>query len=316
MKSLCLLAAFLCPVLLFAAAQTPEKLRFDGMEEQLMATPLESFWTEQNPKPESLSQTSLACWRGYVGTWELIDKKLYLIKLERHEIRPKDETFVEHTEILPLEKIVGQEGPVPATWFSGVLRVARGEVITQVNAGFASVYDEDVYFIVEKGIITAQRTIKNDPTLVTSDADLAWRELTRISSTGGVRAVLPEEAVEAEQGNWLGQPELLARAEELAKSKATFEVRGIRFPGKLWFPNRTGADAFYPLDTGGLKNLPSSGVAIEATCTLVKTDDCYCLVASEIIELPPGLAIQRSTIASHAAPANNSPRLAGGNEGQ
>lgn len=302
MKFLGFLFAWAFPALLFGAAQTPERLRFDGMEEQLMATPLENYWSEVNPKPPALAQTSLSCWRGYVGTWEIIDKRLYLIKLDRHEIRPKDESFVEENVAVPFEPLFGHEGPIPAEWFSGVLRVARGQVITQVNAGFASVYDEDVFFVVEHGTVISERVIKNDPAAITSDADLAWRELPRISPTGGVRAVLPEENLYAEQGDWLGLPELTARTEELARTKTPFLVRGIRFPGKLWFPNRQGADAFYPLDTGGLKNLPANGVAIEATCTLVKTDKCYTLVASEVIELPPGLAVQRHPATSAATP--------------
>lgn len=316
MKIACLLAALVLPVLAHAAAQIPERIRFDGMEEQLMATPLEYFWSEVNPKPEALSQTSLSCWRGYVGTWEIIDKRLYLLKLDRHEIRPKDDTFVEQTVPVPFEPLFGREGPVPAEWFSGVLRVARGDVVVQVNAGYASVYQEDVFFVVDHGTIVSERVVKNDPQKVTSDSDLAWRELTRISPTGGVRAVLPEEAVEAEHGAWLDQAELTARSAELAKNKTCFEVRGIRFPGKLWFPNRAGEDAFFPLDTTGLKNLPANGVAIEATCTLVKTDDCYTLVASEIIELPPGLALQRSQPRHHeVTEARASTQLAGPGDG-
>jgi len=294
MKRSRLLLILLFPTLIFGAAQMPEKIRFDGMEEQLMATPLENLWNDEHPKPATLTQTSLACWRGYVGTWEIINGKLHLLRLERHEIKPRDESFVEQTVNLPLAPLLGKEGPVPADWFSGVLRVARGNVIVQVNAGYASVYEEDVFFIVEHGKIVSRRVIKNDLASVTSESDLAWREFSRISATGAVRAALPEEAQEAEQGNWLGQPELAARRAELLKNKTSFEVRGIRCPGKLWFPNQNGADVFYPLDTTGLQNLPATGQAIEATCTLVEVDNCLCLVASEIIELPPGLAIQRS----------------------
>jgi len=295
MKRFILLLILLSPTLAFAAAQYPEKLRFGGQEEQLMATPLEDFWNDAHPKPVTLTQTSLSCWRGYVGTWEIIENKLHLLRLERHEINPKtDDSFVEQTITVPLQPLFGRDGPVPADWFSGVLRVARGQVISQVNVGYASVYEEDVFFVVDHGKIISRRVVKNDAASVTSESDLAWREFVRISPTGGVKAVLPEETLAAEQGNWLGQPELASRATELVQNKTNFEVRGIRFSGKLWFPTRTGDDIFYPLDTSGLQNLPANGLAIEATCTLVEKEKCLCLVASEIIELPPGLAIQRS----------------------
>jgi hypothetical protein len=295
MKRFFLFLILLSPSLLFAAAQYPEKLRIDGKEEQLMATPLEDFWNADHPRPESLSQTSWACWRGYIGTWEIIDNKLCLLRIERHEIWPKDDSFAEQAIEIPLQPLLGTDGPVSADWFSGVLRVARGQVLTQVNTGYASVYEEDLFLIVDHGAIISRRTIENDAASITSESDLAWREFGRISTTGGIKAALPEESLELEKGKWLDQSELSARAVELAKNKTSFQIRGIYLPGKLWFPRLLGTEATYPLDTPGLENLPSTGVAIEATCTLVETKTGLHLVASDLTELPPGFAIQRQT---------------------
>jgi hypothetical protein len=295
MKRFTLLLILLSPSLLFAAAQYPEKLRVDGKEEQLMATPLEDFWNAQHPRPESLSQTSWACWRGYIGTWEIIDNKLCLLRIERHEIWPKDDTFAEQAIEIPLHPLLGSDGPVSADWFSGVLRVARGEVLTQVNTGYASVYEEDLFLVIDHGKVTSRRLVKNDPLTITSESDLAWREFGRISTTGGIKAALPEESLELERGKWLDQRELSARAADLAKNKTSFEIRGVYLPGKLWFPSVRGTETSYPLDTPGMANLPSTGVAIEATCTLVDTENGPHLVATDITELPPGFAIQRRT---------------------
>jgi len=176
-----------------------------------------------------------------------------------------------------------------------VLRVARGEIIAQVNTGFASVYEEDLFLIVDHGTITSQRLVKNDTSSITSESDLAWREFGRISSTGGIKASLPEDGLELEKGKWLDQRELSERTVELAKNKTSFEIRGIYLPGKLWFPRLLGTETSYPLDAPGLENLPSTGVAIEATCTLVDTENGPRLIATDITELPPGFAIQRRT---------------------
>ena len=295
MKRITLLLILLTPSLLFAAAQSPEKLRIDGKSEHLMATPLEEYWSAEHPRPENFSQTSWSCWRGYIGTWEVIDNKLCLIRIERHEIWPKEDTFEEQSIDIPLQPLLGTSGPVPADWFSGVLRVVRGQVIAQVNTGFASVYEEDLFLVVDHGTITSRRIVKNDPSSITSESDLAWREFGRINSTGGIKASLPEDNLELEKGKWLDQRDLAERAVELTKDKTSFDVRGIYLPGKLWFPRLLGAEATYPLDTPGLENLPSTGVAIEATCTLVETETGQHLVASGINELPPGFAIQRQT---------------------
>jgi len=302
MKRLTLLLLLLPPSLLFAAAQYPEKLRIDGKEEQLMATPLEDFWSAAHPRPEALSQTSWACWRGYIGIWEIVDNTLCLLRLERHEIWPKEDTFQEQAIEIPLKPLFGSEGPVSAEWFSGILRVARGDVLTQVNTGYASVYEEDLFLIIDHGKVTGKRIVKNDVASITSESDLAWREFGRISPNGGIKAALPEDGLELEKGPWLDRRDLSERTPELAKNKTSFALRGIYLPNKIWFPRQLGEEVTLPLETSNIKTLPSTGVAVEVICTLVETEIGPRLIASEINELPPGFAIQRKL--QHPAETN------------
>lgn len=292
----------LSPLLMHAAAQNPEKVRIDGKDFLLLATPLEAFWNTAHPRPETLTQTNWDCWRGYIGTWEIANNTLSLVRLERHEIKPKDNAFAEHIINVPLHPLFGSNGPVTATWFSGVLRVARGRLLTTVNTGYASVYEEDLFLLVEYGRITARRSVKNDLSTLTSESDLAWRELGRIDKNGGITAMLPEENTELEKGTWLGQVELVLRTRELERDKTSFEIRGIYLPGKLWFPRLTGPEMTYPLDIPDAKNSPTPGVAITATCTLIETKTGPRLVASVISELPPGYAIQRRWTPRHKKP--------------
>ncbi|MBK9992383.1 MAG: hypothetical protein IPP19_17095 [Verrucomicrobia bacterium] len=295
MKRLFLSLLLLCPALVFATAQYPEKLRIDGKEEHLMTTPLEEFWHAKYPRPDTLTQTSWACWRGYVGTWEIIGNKLCLLQLVRTEIRPKDDSFEEETTSLPLKTYFGTDGPVIAEWFTGVLRVARGPLLAQVNTGYASVYEEDLFLIVERGIVTARRIVKNSTASLTSESDLAWREFGRINPFGAITAALPEEGRSLEKGRWIGLPELEARSAELVKNKTTFEIRGIYMPGILWFPNQSGSCSSIQLEIPEPQPLPDAGVAVEATCVLVEAENGLRLVASELIELPAGFAVQRNT---------------------
>ena len=303
MKRFFLSLLLLCPSLAFAIAQYPEKLRIDGKEESLMATPLEGFWNAKYPRPETLTQTSWSCLRGYVGTWEIIGNKLCLLQILRTEIKPKDESFAEETNSLPLKIYFGTDGPVIAEWFSGVLRVARGTLLVQVNTGYASVYEEDLFLIVERGIVTSRRTVKNSTASITSESDLAWREFGRISTTGAITAALPEENLALEKGRWLGQSELKERSAELVKNKTSFEVRGLYMPGILWFPNQSGSSSSIPLEIPNPQPLPDAGVAVEVTGTLDSTGNGLRLVATELIELPAGFAVQRST------PADKTPNL-------
>ncbi len=87
-------------------------------------------------------QESTDCWRGYQGTWEIKDGRFYLIGL-RGRFRLRD----------------GE--PLLASWFSGVLRIPKGEVLQYVHMGFGSVYEQEVHAKVEKGLVVETRVVDN-----------------------------------------------------------------------------------------------------------------------------------------------------------
>ncbi|HNW27514.1 MAG TPA: hypothetical protein PKN50_03460 [Spirochaetota bacterium] len=86
---------------------------------------------------------STACWRRYVATWEIRDRRLYLLSIEG------------------VYRVIGI-GPVPADWFSGTLRVPRGRLLSCVHRGFESVYERDQYIDIEGGRETGRREIDNN----------------------------------------------------------------------------------------------------------------------------------------------------------
>jgi len=83
-----------------------------------------------------------ACWREYVGTWEIEDEKFYLLNVKGRY------------------KIVG-ETPIFADWFNGVLRIPRGEELLYVHMGFGSVYEEEIHVKIENGVILKATVIDN-----------------------------------------------------------------------------------------------------------------------------------------------------------
>ena len=86
--------------------------------------------------------SSTACWRGYLGIWEVLEGRLYLNKLIGK---------------YRLESPV----PIPADWFSGVLRIPRGEVLHYVHMGFGTVYEEELHVKIDKGSVVDTRLIDN-----------------------------------------------------------------------------------------------------------------------------------------------------------
>lgn len=85
---------------------------------------------------------STACWRQYIGTWELKDGKLYLV-----DIRGR------------YKKI--SETPIFADWVTTVLRVTSGELLEYVHMGFASVYEFENHIKIENGIVLEERRVDN-----------------------------------------------------------------------------------------------------------------------------------------------------------
>jgi len=145
----------LIPSTALATAQVAEILVYEGKEEMMFSCP---EIPENNSRIRVLTReefnaktargeidsfiTSTACWRQYVGGWEIKDERLFL------------------TNITGRYELSGEE-PLFADWFSGSLRVPRGKQLDYVHMGFASVYEEDLIIHVENGVVTNTEVIDN-----------------------------------------------------------------------------------------------------------------------------------------------------------
>ena len=108
-------------------------------------------------KSDDMIIYSTACWRQYVGTWEIKDGRLYLVGLKGRF------------------KYVGDE-PLFADWFTGVLRIPRGENIIYVHMGFGSVYEKELHVKVENGVVTNTRIVDNRAKKYDED-QISWDNL-------------------------------------------------------------------------------------------------------------------------------------------
>ncbi|KAA3641483.1 MAG: hypothetical protein DWQ02_00480 [Bacteroidetes bacterium] len=91
MKTLLTFLLLLISQFLYATAQIPDILIYNGDTLLLHAVPLNSFPDRDKITPQNLFGSSgctyTACWRGYVATWEVIDDKLYLNSIEMPAIQ-------------------------------------------------------------------------------------------------------------------------------------------------------------------------------------------------------------------------------------
>ena len=94
-----------------------------------------------------------ANWRGYVGSWEIKHDRLYLIDL--HGI------LADHDEASLATLFPEAPDRVFAHWFSGTIRASRGEMLTYEHSGFDSIYEQDLFFEFDRGVLKEVKVRQN-----------------------------------------------------------------------------------------------------------------------------------------------------------
>ena len=133
-------------------AQIGEKLIYQGKEHQMAAEPLSGYWALGGPNP-NFEMRSTALWRGYIGTWSIIDNRLYLVGIDANYVDGREYTL---ETLFP-----GYPERVFAHWFSGRLRLPQGEIIHYVHAGYGSVYETELFLDFEDGVLIGEE-LKNN----------------------------------------------------------------------------------------------------------------------------------------------------------
>jgi hypothetical protein len=140
---------------LFMTLQIPENLIYEGEEYPIRGGDdlLQMYFSLVGIEPEFDDIVS-SRWRGYQGTWEIIDDRLYLTELTCNKLTdgstPKMKSFFPDSS-----------GPVFAYWFSGDIRFPHGKV-TRSRMGYEPDYEEDWYLIVEDGIVSRLDVVINE----------------------------------------------------------------------------------------------------------------------------------------------------------
>jgi hypothetical protein len=125
-------------------AQFSEILHHKGERLSMRVTPLSDYFVLIGVWPD-FQYRCTACWRCYVGEWEITLDRLYLIGIRAH--------FKDGTEVTLGSLFPGYDSRVFAHWYSGVLSIPQGDLVEYVHMGFASVYERDLLIAVEQGVI-------------------------------------------------------------------------------------------------------------------------------------------------------------------
>lgn len=170
----------------FATAQEPDLLIYNGKTYSLFSNPLESFYEKDESKRPKFrvkpNVSSSANWRGYVATWRIIDNKLYLTEINSwfcsSSIKTKNGCRRVTLQELFGKKIVGNK--VFASWVSDDLRVPDGEQLQYVHMGYGSIYERNITFGVKNGKVIKQEIIDNTKSNLSSEREVALQELEKL----------------------------------------------------------------------------------------------------------------------------------------
>lgn len=127
-------------------AQIKEKLFIDGKEYGIATEPLEPYIQQMKPRPKFQSYMT-GCWRGYFGSWELQDNKLYLIDFS--STLELDNKIVK----IGLDYLFPSENSVFASWFNGAIRVPHGMVTKNIHAGYFTEFEKEFNLEFKAGIL-------------------------------------------------------------------------------------------------------------------------------------------------------------------
>ena len=130
--------------------QAGDILSYNGEKTTIATEPLKPYLKTRSDVSFIYKSTALV--RGYIGTWEIKSKKLYLISLLG---------FVNNNEKVDLNYLFPNKIEVFASWYSGDIRIPEGEQLKKINLGYASVFEKDRILTFIEGILISE-TVKNN----------------------------------------------------------------------------------------------------------------------------------------------------------
>ena len=130
--------------------QTGDILSYNGEKTTIATEPLKPYLETRSDVSFIFKSTALV--RGYIGTWKIKNKKLYLVALVG---------FIENNEKVDFKYLFPNKTEVFADWFSGDIRIPEGDLLQKINIGYASVFARDRLLNFNKGILISE-TLKDN----------------------------------------------------------------------------------------------------------------------------------------------------------
>ena len=144
-------------------AQIREVLYYNGETYWLSTEPLKPLLDiigDEKPTPSVMVFASTACKRGYIGEWEIVEDKLFLIELKG---------YPEENEQFIMDFLFPNQKKVFAGWFTGEIEIPQGKMLHYELLGDASIFEKDLLLKFKKGVLAGSREVDNTKTFDPDD---------------------------------------------------------------------------------------------------------------------------------------------------
>lgn len=118
----------------------------------MCTNPLSDYFAMGGVNPHFESNCT-ALWRGYVGSWEIVDDRLYLVELSGTLEGGADATLATIFPDFP-DRVFDH-------WYTGTIRIPQGKQLEYVHMGYGSTYERDLFLDIERGVIVSTRAQHN-----------------------------------------------------------------------------------------------------------------------------------------------------------
>jgi len=145
---------------LFATAQYPDNIIFEGKEYMLHSNPMETYFEKYPDKRPKGGIMSTALWRGYVATFIVKENELYLENIEIEVREKKSKKSYKYKWKSVIKDLIKEGEELKIDWITGILVIPHGKIKNYVHMGYASTYSNYILLEVEKGKVNKTKKMK------------------------------------------------------------------------------------------------------------------------------------------------------------
>jgi len=144
----------------WATAQAPDYLIYEGDRLPLHVNPLEKLFFEKKELRPETEVISSGNWRGYIATFEVTNNSISVSDITIRKPDPDKEHS--YLKISVIDKVFPTEKQRKMNWFSGLLVIPKGERTGYVHLSYASQYEKYLLLRVKDGSISESAEMNLD----------------------------------------------------------------------------------------------------------------------------------------------------------